>query len=130
MVYSNSMKTKTNRLSKSTIRSSRTIATALDKFAAKLVKRMNRMTENQRLASMQILGNMDDVASFDAALAARTASTLADQIVYVVGTEVSTDNDKILAQFVNDDARAQAAKRAAIRGGRFSNVHLQYAVIR
>ena len=124
------MKTMNNGLSKSSIRSSRKIANDLSKFASKVVKQVNRMSESNRLSAMQIIANMDDAASFDAAVAARTTTNLASQIVYVLGTEVATDLDKIIASFVNDERRAKAVMKSAIRGGRFSNVHLSYAVVR
>lgn len=124
------MKTMNNGLSKSSIRSSRKIANDLSKFASKVVKQVNRMSESKRLAAMQIIGNMDDAACLDAAVAARTATNLASQIVYVIGTEVATDTDKILAEFMDDERRAKAVMKSAIRGGRFANVRLDYAVVR
>jgi len=120
---------KTNN-TKSSTRTTYKVANDLGKLAAKLAKQVSRMTEDQRLAAMQILGNSDDAAGFDAVVAARTANKLADQMVFVFGTEVASENIMLLASFTNNERRAKAVQRSAIHGGRFTNVYLDYAVVR
>lgn len=62
----------TNALSKSSIRTSRMIAKALDKLGAKLAKRLARLTENEHLSAMQVVGNIDDPQAFDAVVRNRS----------------------------------------------------------
>lgn len=112
-----------NTLSKSTIRSSKALARSLDKFAVQVAKKVNRMPENKRLNAMQVIGNIDDTLAFDAVVSANNAA-LSPLATWVVGEEVATGLDKVIAQFVNDERRAKAVMRSAVRGGRFANVHL------